>query len=48
MQTIAPWTSFYLSFRTAPGTDEVAATQAIKELIEKDPPYGANVCLCLE
>lgn len=33
-----------LSFRTAPGTNEIKAAEELKALIEKDPPYGANVC----
>mmetsp|Transcript_9889 Transcript_9889/g.13586 ORF Transcript_9889/g.13586 Transcript_9889/m.13586 type:complete len:482 (+) Transcript_9889:72-1517(+) len=38
-----PEVSLKLSVRVPPHVDSVKATQAIKKLLEKDPPYGAHV-----
>lgn len=40
---LRPSTSLKLSVRLAPGADSRAAQSALKELLEKDPPYGAHV-----
>ncbi len=40
---LRPETRLKLSFRTPPTVDGKAATRAIKELLERDPPYGARV-----
>jgi acetylornithine deacetylase/succinyl-diaminopimelate desuccinylase-like protein len=40
---LLPHLAFKLSLRLAPTTDANIATQAVKEALEKDPPYGAQV-----
>jgi acetylornithine deacetylase/succinyl-diaminopimelate desuccinylase-like protein len=40
---LRPYTAFKLSFRIPPGVDPERAGAAIKETLEKDPPYGATV-----
>ena len=40
---LRPFTSVKLSLRIPPRLDPVVATQALKEALEKDPPYGARV-----
>jgi acetylornithine deacetylase/succinyl-diaminopimelate desuccinylase-like protein len=40
---LRPRTAVKLSFRLAPGADAGAATAAVKQLVETDPPYGAKV-----
>lgn len=40
---LRPYTSFKLSFRVPPGVDAELAGQAIKDTLERDPPYGAAV-----
>jgi len=40
---LRPYTAFKLSFRIPPGVDPERAGAAIKETLEKDPPYGAHV-----
>jgi acetylornithine deacetylase/succinyl-diaminopimelate desuccinylase-like protein len=40
---LRPRTSLKLSLRVPPTTDVEAATAALKEILEKDPPYGARV-----
>ena len=40
---LRPETALKLSFRTAPTTDPDAALAAVKEALESDPPYGAQV-----
>jgi acetylornithine deacetylase/succinyl-diaminopimelate desuccinylase-like protein len=40
---LRPYTAFKLSFRIPPGVDPERAGAAIKEALEKDPPYGAKV-----
>lgn len=40
---LRPFTSLKLSLRIPPMVDPEAATAALKELMEKDPPYGAKV-----
>jgi acetylornithine deacetylase/succinyl-diaminopimelate desuccinylase-like protein len=40
---LRPYTSFKLSFRIPPGVDPERASAAIKETLERDPPYGAKV-----
>ena len=41
--TLRPFTSLKLSFRLPPTADPVAAAKAVKQVIETDPPYGAQV-----
>jgi acetylornithine deacetylase/succinyl-diaminopimelate desuccinylase-like protein len=40
---LLPELSFKLSLRLAPTTDAKLATDAVKKLLERDPPYGAQV-----
>jgi acetylornithine deacetylase/succinyl-diaminopimelate desuccinylase-like protein len=40
---LRPYTAFKLSFRVPPGIDLARASQALKETLERDPPYGAKV-----
>jgi acetylornithine deacetylase/succinyl-diaminopimelate desuccinylase-like protein len=40
---LRPYTAFKLSFRIPPGVDPERAGQALKETLERDPPYGARV-----
>jgi acetylornithine deacetylase/succinyl-diaminopimelate desuccinylase-like protein len=40
---LLPELSFKLSFRLAPTTDAARAVTAVKEALERDPPYGAEV-----
>jgi acetylornithine deacetylase/succinyl-diaminopimelate desuccinylase-like protein len=40
---LRPYTAFKLSFRVPPGVDADRAGEAIKETLERDPPYGAKV-----
>jgi acetylornithine deacetylase/succinyl-diaminopimelate desuccinylase-like protein len=40
---LRPMTAFKLSLRLPPTCDPDTATQALKELLEADPPYGAKV-----
>ena len=40
---LRPFTSAKLSFRLPPTADAYKATDALKETLEKDPPYGAQV-----
>jgi acetylornithine deacetylase/succinyl-diaminopimelate desuccinylase-like protein len=40
---LRPYTAFKLSFRIPAGVDPERASLAIKETLERDPPYGAKV-----
>ncbi|MBL8271119.1 M20 family metallopeptidase [Steroidobacter sp.] len=40
---LRPYTAFKLSFRIPPQVDPERASRAIKETLERDPPYGAKV-----
>jgi len=40
---LLPELSFKLSLRLAPTTDAAVATKAVKQALERDPPYGAQV-----
>jgi acetylornithine deacetylase/succinyl-diaminopimelate desuccinylase-like protein len=40
---LRPYTALKLSFRLPPGVDSNAAAQAVKQTLERDPPYGARV-----
>jgi acetylornithine deacetylase/succinyl-diaminopimelate desuccinylase-like protein len=40
---LRPFTTVKLSLRIPPRLDPVAASRALKEALEKDPPYGARV-----
>src|SRR5262249_33076414 len=40
---LRPFTRFKLSIRTPPRVDPAAATAAVKQALESDPPYGAKV-----
>lgn len=40
---LRPYTAFKLSFRLPPMVDPEQASAAIKETLERDPPYGAKV-----
>jgi acetylornithine deacetylase/succinyl-diaminopimelate desuccinylase-like protein len=40
---LRPFTRVKLSIRISPRVDAKAATQVVKETLEKDPPYGAHV-----
>lgn len=40
---LRPMTSLVLSFRLPPGAEPAAAAKAVKEVLERDPPYGAHV-----
>ena len=41
-------TALVLSFRLPPGVDPAAAAQAVKQTLERDPPYGAKVTFDVE
>jgi acetylornithine deacetylase/succinyl-diaminopimelate desuccinylase-like protein len=45
---LRPKTEFVLSFRLPPGVDPQKAAIAVKETIERDPPYGAHVTFEIE
>lgn len=45
---LRPMTAFVLSFRLPPGVDPQRAATAVKETIERDPPYGAHVSFEVE
>ena len=45
---LRPFTAAKLSVRLAPTADAAAAGEALKRLMESDPPYGANVTFKLE
>ena len=40
---LRPYTALKLSLRIPPMVNPEAATRALKNLVEKDPPYGARV-----
>jgi acetylornithine deacetylase/succinyl-diaminopimelate desuccinylase-like protein len=40
---LRPFTAFKLSFRLPPGVDPELASNAVKETLERDPPYGSKV-----
>jgi len=40
---LRPETSIKLSLRVPPGVDAKKASEALKQVLEKDPPYGAQV-----
>jgi len=40
---LRPFTALKLSFRLPPGVDAEKAAQAVKQTLERDPPYGAKV-----
>jgi acetylornithine deacetylase/succinyl-diaminopimelate desuccinylase-like protein len=40
---LRPYTTLKLSFRLPPSVDGKVAAQAVKETLERDPPYGAEV-----
>src|SRR5690606_24700304 len=40
---LRPFTALKLSFRLPPGVDADKAAQAVKQTLERDPPYGAKV-----
>jgi acetylornithine deacetylase/succinyl-diaminopimelate desuccinylase-like protein len=40
---LRPFTALKLSFRLPPGVDPAKAARAVKQMLERDPPYGANV-----
>ncbi|MDH4012738.1 MAG: peptidase M20 [Chromatiales bacterium] len=46
--TLRPHTSLKLSFRLPPTCDAAAAAAAVKETLESDPPYGAEVSFDVE
>lgn len=45
---LRPWTEFKLSMRLPPGCDAVLAAQAMKHVLEENPPYGAKVSFVTE
>ena len=45
---LRPMTAFVLSFRLPPGVDPERAAVAVKNTLERDPPYGAHVAFELE
>jgi acetylornithine deacetylase/succinyl-diaminopimelate desuccinylase-like protein len=45
---LRPYTSVKLSMRIPPRVDAARAAQALKEALEKDPPYGAEVTFSVE
>ncbi len=45
---LRPFTAVKLSLRLPPTTDAVRAGEILKNLLEKDPPYGAKVTFTLE
>jgi acetylornithine deacetylase/succinyl-diaminopimelate desuccinylase-like protein len=40
---LRPFTSVKVSLRLAPTTDATVATKRLREILERDPPYGARV-----
>lgn len=40
---LRPFTALKLSFRLPPGVDPAKAARAVKQTLERDPPYGASV-----
>lgn len=40
---VRPYTSFKLSIRVPPTCDAVRASERVKRVLERDPPYGAHV-----
>ena len=45
---LRPYTAVKLSFRLPPGVDPDAAARAVKQELERDPPYGATVRFDIE
>lgn len=45
---LRPMTAFVLSFRLPPGVDPQRAAAAVKQTLERDPPYGAHVAFEIE
>ncbi len=45
---LRPMTAFVLSFRLPPGVDPERAASAVKQTLERDPPYGARVTFEVE
>ena len=45
---LRPFTTLKLSFRLPPGIDAQAAANAVKQVLESDPPYGAKVMFDVE
>ncbi|MEL7451028.1 MAG: M20/M25/M40 family metallo-hydrolase, partial [Pseudomonadota bacterium] len=45
---LRPYTELKLSFRLPPDCDATMAAEAVKETLEKDPPYGASVEFTVE
>jgi acetylornithine deacetylase/succinyl-diaminopimelate desuccinylase-like protein len=45
---LRPMTALVLSFRLPPGVDPDRAASAVKETLERDPPYGARVTFEIE
>jgi acetylornithine deacetylase/succinyl-diaminopimelate desuccinylase-like protein len=45
---LRPMTALVLSFRLPPGVDPDRAASAVKETLERDPPYGARVTFAIE
>jgi acetylornithine deacetylase/succinyl-diaminopimelate desuccinylase-like protein len=45
---LRPYTALKLSFRLPPGVDPAAAAQTVKETLERDPPYNAQVAFHVE
>jgi acetylornithine deacetylase/succinyl-diaminopimelate desuccinylase-like protein len=45
---LRPLTTLKLSLRVPPTVDAVRATEQLKKLLEKDPPYGAQVTFVAE
>jgi acetylornithine deacetylase/succinyl-diaminopimelate desuccinylase-like protein len=45
---LRPMTALVLSFRSPPGADPAAAAREVKEILERDPPYGAHVAFEIE
>jgi acetylornithine deacetylase/succinyl-diaminopimelate desuccinylase-like protein len=45
---LRPFTTLKLSFRLPPGVDAQAAANAVKQVLESDPPYGATVTFEVE
>ncbi len=46
--TLRPGTALKLSFRLPPTTEPKAAGEAIKRVLETDPPYGADVTFSID
>jgi acetylornithine deacetylase/succinyl-diaminopimelate desuccinylase-like protein len=45
---LRPMTALVLSFRLPPGVEPQAAANAVKQTLERDPPYGAHVAFEIE